>query len=44
MSFQFSPLTDGRTVKNIIVRLADIEGEPRLIPFTIAVQPVPDNR
>lgn len=43
MSFQFSPLTDDRTVKNIILRLADIEGKPELVPFTIAVQPVPQN-
>lgn len=44
MSFQFSTLTDGRTVKNIILRLADIEGEPERVPFTITVQTVPDNR
>lgn len=43
MSFQFSPLTDGRTVKHIILRLADIAGEPERVPFTIAVQPVPKN-
>lgn len=43
MSFQFSPLTDGRTVKNLILRLADIEGEPERVPFTITVQAVPEN-
>ncbi len=37
MTFQFRPLEDGRTVKNVIVRMADIEGEPELVPFTIAV-------
>lgn len=40
MTFQFAPL-QGRTIKNLILRMADIEGEPRIVPFTIAVEADP---
>jgi serine/threonine protein kinase len=40
MTFQFAPL-QGRTVKNVILRMADLEGEPQLVPFTIAVEAAP---
>ncbi len=40
ITFQFTPL-QGRTVKNVILRMADIEGEPELVPFTIAVEAAP---
>ncbi|MGV2336668.1 MAG UNVERIFIED_CONTAM: hypothetical protein LVR18_22045 [Planctomycetaceae bacterium] len=40
MTFQFAPL-QGRTIKNLILRMDDIEGEPRIVPFTIAVEADP---
>jgi hypothetical protein len=42
MTFVFGPLEDGRTISNIILRMADIEGKPELVPFTITVEAVPD--
>jgi len=42
MTFQFAPLP-GKTVKNVRLRMADVEGEPQLVPFTIAVKAAPAN-
>ncbi|MFM7055649.1 MAG: serine/threonine-protein kinase [Planctomycetota bacterium] len=39
MTFQFSPLKKDRTVKNVILHMADIEGQPELLPFTIVTLP-----